>query len=172
MPPADISRIIHLIERGYTSFWPSGTWKKKRKKKTSRMENAYSCTYFFLRRFMTGKNLNDTGNPTLCWKQHRTTDLMRNIPTCTSVCRLFQISKRKWIGITNDTWGTYLGNQIPQSSPGRLLLSQDTYLKASVVFEVPFLQPQQQSWKKGTVYRKSYLCQHNIIYSKCVWFSS
>ena len=35
----------------------------------------------------------------------------------------------------------------PTVFPGWLLLSQDTCLKASVVFEVPFLQPQQQSWK-------------------------
>ena len=108
-PPADTSRIIHLIERGYTPISPLGIWKRKKTPGIDvyrAVENAYR------------KNLHNIGNPNSCWKLHRTTDLMRNIPTCTSVCRLFQISKRKWISTTYDTWGTYIGNQIPQSSRG------------------------------------------------------
>ena len=98
-----------LIERGYTPISPLGIWKRKKTPGIDvyrAVENAYR------------KNLHDIGNPNSCWKLHRTTDLMRNIPTCTSVCRLFQISKRKWISTTYDTWGTYIGNQIPQSSRG------------------------------------------------------
>ena len=57
-PPADTSRIIHLIERGYTPISPLGIWKRKKTPGTDvyrAVENAYSCTYHFWRRFTNGK---------------------------------------------------------------------------------------------------------------------
>ena len=98
-----------------------GYMKKKKNARHWCLQSSRKCLQLylsFLTAFYERKNLHDIGNPNSCWKLHRTIDLMRNIPTCTSVCRLFQISKRKWISTTYDTWGTYIGNQIPQSSRG------------------------------------------------------
>ena len=136
--PSSLVIFFSKIKRRQKIFLESSIWQKEatlqfhcwvneKGKKTPgtdvyrAVENAYSCTYHFLRRFTNGKTYTGKtyiGNPNSCWKLHRTTDLMRNIPKCTSVCWLFQISKRKWISTTYDTWGTYLGNQIPQSSRG------------------------------------------------------
>ena len=93
-----------------------GYMKKKKNAQHWCLQRSRKCLQLYLSFFTA---LYERKKLTRHWKSkfmHRTIDLMRNIPTCTSVCRLFQISKRKWISTTYDTWGTYLGNQIPQSS--------------------------------------------------------